>query len=139
MYESGELAQLLWVEMPDDPPEVAPAGAEAGGPVSAPLSVENRLGGWAVAAAGAAVQHDAPASAPRSNGRVPSLPPGPSMPRPLLTLGWITRPRPLLERFRAEFGDTFTFRLPHETTWVMLSNPEDVKTVFKGDPRLLHA
>jgi cytochrome P450 len=61
------------------------------------------------------------------------------MPGPLLTLGWITRPLPLLERFRAEFGDTFTFRLPHETTWVMLSNPEDVQTVFKGDPRLLHA
>src|SRR3954449_13321626 len=61
------------------------------------------------------------------------------MPGPLLTLGWITRPLPLLERFRAEFGDTFTFRLPHETTWVMLSDPEDVKTVFKGDPRLLHA
>ena len=69
----------------------------------------------------------------------PSLPAGPAMPGPLLTLGWITRPLPLLERFRAEFGTTFTFTLPHETTWVMLSDPEDVKTVFKGDPRLLHA
>lgn len=37
MYESGELAQLLGVEQPDDEPQ--PASAEA-----APLSIENRLG-----------------------------------------------------------------------------------------------
>src|SRR3954470_8883262 len=67
------------------------------------------------------------------------LPPGPSLPAPLLTLGWIARPLPLLERWRAQYGDTFTLSLPHETTWVMLTDPEDVKTVFKGDPRLLHA
>src|SRR3954469_7183129 len=41
MYESGELAQVLKVERPDDAPEVAPAGAD---PAPAPLSVENRLG-----------------------------------------------------------------------------------------------
>src|SRR4051794_4752515 len=67
------------------------------------------------------------------------LPPGPSLPAPLLTLGWIARPLPLLERWRAQFGDTLTLSLPHETTWVMLTDPEDVETVFKGDPRLLHA
>ena len=44
MYESGELAQVLQVETPGDAPDVAPAGAGEGGPVSAPLSVENRLG-----------------------------------------------------------------------------------------------
>ena len=37
MYETGELAQLLGVEQPDEAP--APAQAEA-----APLSIENRLG-----------------------------------------------------------------------------------------------
>src|SRR4051794_3569867 len=41
MYESGELAQVLKVEMPDAAPEAAPAGAD---PAPAPLSVENRLG-----------------------------------------------------------------------------------------------
>jgi monothiol glutaredoxin len=44
MYESGELAQVLKVEQPAEAPAVAPAGAGEGGPVSAPLSVENRLG-----------------------------------------------------------------------------------------------
>ncbi len=38
MYESGELAELLGVEQPDD----EPAAAEPQG--SAPLSIENRLG-----------------------------------------------------------------------------------------------
>ena len=39
MYESGELAQLLGVEQPDEAPQ--PASAEA---QPAPLSIENRLG-----------------------------------------------------------------------------------------------
>jgi cytochrome P450 family 135 len=33
----------------------------------------------------------------------------------------------------------FTIRLPHEGTWVFVSEPEAVKQVFTGDPRLLHA
>src|SRR3954471_11494193 len=40
MYESGELAQTLGVEVPDDAPENAPAGAD---PAPAPLGIENRL------------------------------------------------------------------------------------------------
>lgn len=39
MYESGELAELLGVEQPDDEPAQAASPAE-----SAPLSIENRLG-----------------------------------------------------------------------------------------------
>jgi monothiol glutaredoxin len=41
MYESGELAQTLGVEAPEQAPEHAPAGAD---PAPAPLGVENRLG-----------------------------------------------------------------------------------------------
>jgi cytochrome P450 len=33
----------------------------------------------------------------------------------------------------------FSYRLAHEGTWVFLSDPEDIKQVFTGDPRLLHA
>jgi cytochrome P450 len=33
----------------------------------------------------------------------------------------------------------FTYRLAHEGTWVFVSNPEAIKQVFTGDPRLLHA
>lgn len=41
LYESGELAEVLNVEQPDDAPEAAPAGAA---PVAAPLGIENLLG-----------------------------------------------------------------------------------------------
>lgn len=75
------------------------------------------------------------ASAPAA---VPSLPPGPGG-GPLLSLGWIFRPLPLLERWRREYGDTFTVKIAQEPPWVVLSDPEDVKTVFTGDPRILHA
>ena len=41
MYESGELAEVLKVDQPDEAPEAAPAGAP---PAPAPLGIENRLG-----------------------------------------------------------------------------------------------
>src|SRR3954469_14758876 len=68
-----------------------------------------------------------------------SLPPGPRQPRALQTLGWITRPMPFMERCRERYGDAFTLRIAHEGEWVFLSDPEAVKQVFTGDPRLMHA
>jgi cytochrome P450 len=56
-----------------------------------------------------------------------------------MLLGWYFRPLPMLERARRRYGDTFTLRIPGEPPWVVLADPEDVKTVFRGDPRLLHA
>jgi cytochrome P450 len=70
---------------------------------------------------------------------VTALPPGPRYPRPLQTLGWVTRVGPFLQRCRDRYGDTFTLRIAQEGTWVMLSDPEDVRKVFTGDPRVLHA
>ena len=40
MYETGELAETLGVEAPDEAPDEVPAGAD---PVAAPLGIENRL------------------------------------------------------------------------------------------------
>jgi cytochrome P450 len=40
---------------------------------------------------------------------------------------------------RDRYGETFRYRLANENDWVFLSNPEHVKEVFRGDPRLLHA
>jgi cytochrome P450 family 135 len=40
---------------------------------------------------------------------------------------------------RDTYGDTFTYRLANEDPWVFLTDPEHVKQVFTGDPRLLHA
>jgi cytochrome P450 len=37
------------------------------------------------------------------------------------------------------YGDMFTLRITHEGTWVFISDPDAVKQVFTGDPRLLHA
>jgi cytochrome P450 len=45
----------------------------------------------------------------------------------------------MLSQCAARFGETFTLRIVHEGTWVMLSNPEHVKQVFTGDPRVFHA
>jgi cytochrome P450 len=44
-----------------------------------------------------------------------------------------------MERCRARFGDAFTLRLSGDQTFVFLSDPEDVKTAFTGDPRMLRA
>jgi cytochrome P450 len=52
---------------------------------------------------------------------------------------WWRRPLPTLEQCQARYGDMFTLRLPHEGTWVFVSDPEAVKQVFTGDPNLLHA
>ena len=67
------------------------------------------------------------------------LPPGPKLPVPVQTLGWITRPGPFMERCRERYGDTFTLRIANEDTWVMFSDPAAVKQIFTGDPKLLHA
>ena len=69
----------------------------------------------------------------------PALPPGPRLPRPAQTLGWVTRPGPFLAKARKRYGDTFSVKIAQEGNWVMLTDPEDVQTVFTGDPRLLHA
>ena len=37
------------------------------------------------------------------------------------------------------YGDMFTFQIAYEGTWVMLADPEAVKQVFTGDPRVFHA
>jgi cytochrome P450 family 135 len=61
------------------------------------------------------------------------------MPRALQTAIWFRRAQWMMGECRKRFGETFSLRIAHEGTWVMLSNPEDVKAVFTGDPHLLHA
>lgn len=61
------------------------------------------------------------------------LPPGPRAPRLLQSMRWTREPLPFLEECRDRYGDTFTLRLRHLGTWVLLSDPEDVKRVFSTD------
>jgi cytochrome P450 family 135 len=67
------------------------------------------------------------------------LPPGPRMPVPLQTLGWLMRPLPLLDRCRERYGDIFTLRIRNEAAWVFLADPEHIKQVFVGSPEQLRA
>jgi cytochrome P450 len=69
----------------------------------------------------------------------PELPPGPDWSILKSTQRWWRRPLPTLDECHARYGDMFTYRLAHEGTWVFLSDPEAIKQVFTGDPRLLHA
>ncbi|HLI31488.1 MAG TPA: cytochrome P450 [Solirubrobacteraceae bacterium] len=68
-----------------------------------------------------------------------ALPPGPQLPRALQTAIWMRRAQGLLAWSRRRYGDTFTLRIAHEGTWVVTCNLEAVKSVFTGDPRILHA
>jgi cytochrome P450/chorismate mutase len=61
------------------------------------------------------------------------LPPGPDEPEIVQSMRWAREPLPMLEECRERFGDTFTLRLRHLGTWVVLSDPEDVKRVFSTD------
>jgi cytochrome P450 len=61
------------------------------------------------------------------------------MPVALQTAIWARHAQWMLSQCAARFGETFTLRIVHEGTWVMLSNPEHVRQVFTGDPRVFHA
>jgi cytochrome P450 len=71
--------------------------------------------------------------------RAPSLPPGPRAPRAFQTARWIARPAAFLNDAARRYGDMFTLKIANEGTWVFISEPDAVKQVFTGDPRLLHA
>ena len=66
------------------------------------------------------------------------LPPGPSAPTAIQTLGWWARTIPFLEGARAKYGPTFTIRLLGQAPFVMVSDPADIKTVFTAPADVLH-
>src|SRR5256714_14569872 len=49
-----------------------------------------------------------------------------------------TRPLASLERARARYGRRFTVRIPLSPPMVMLSDPAEVKEVFRAPPEVLH-
>jgi cytochrome P450 family 135 len=65
------------------------------------------------------------------------LPPGPRMPSALQAVGWTWRSLPFMERCRRRYGDIFTLRIRHGGTWVLLSDPEDIRRVFTAAPASL--
>jgi cytochrome P450 len=67
-----------------------------------------------------------------------ALPPGPRLPKTVQTIGWWTRSGPFFERCRARYGKRFTVRLLSSPPFVHLSDPDEVKEVFKAPPEVLH-
>lgn len=61
------------------------------------------------------------------------LPPGPEISTEEQSARWASEPLPFLAECRERYGDSFTLRLRHLGTWVVLSDPEDVKRVFSTD------
>ncbi|HEY5976446.1 MAG TPA: cytochrome P450 [Solirubrobacterales bacterium] len=84
--------------------------------------------------AAATIEEGPPAAA-----ATPGLPPGPRMGRVLQTAIWSRRAQWMLEQSRARFGPMFTLDIAYEDTWVVLADPELVKQVFTGDPKVFHA
>src|SRR5687768_5526938 len=85
-----------------------------------------------------------PARPPKMESRLPhdqhpSLPPGPHTPGAWQLLHYSHSPLQFLERCAARHGDPFTVRWAGYGTFVMLSSPEAVRDVFRGDPHALHS
>ncbi len=80
-------------------------------------------------------------TAPRPVIRAPErgLPPGPRLPKTIQTAIWSRQARRMLYACQDRYGDMFTVRIAYEGTWVMLADPEAIKQVFTGDPKVFHA
>jgi cytochrome P450 len=66
------------------------------------------------------------------------LPPGPPYPSLIQGIGLWTRPLAYLERCRARYGKRFTIRFPAAPPFVILSDPDQIKEVFRAPPEVLH-
>jgi cytochrome P450 len=73
------------------------------------------------------------------------LPPGPRSPRFVQTLQWLRGSHRLMDRCHRRYGDIFTLRMlpvaiagpgapANAGEWVLLADPEAVRTVFSADP-----
>jgi cytochrome P450 family 135 len=78
-------------------------------------------------------------AAPTTRRSIPGLPPRPRMSRALQTAIWSRQAQWMLEQCRSRFGPIFRLNIANEGTWVIVSDPEVVKDVFTGDPRVFHA
>jgi cytochrome P450 len=61
------------------------------------------------------------------------------MSRAIQTAIWARKAQWLLAQGRARFGPMFTLEVAYEGTWVIVSDPELIKQVFTGDPKVFHA
>jgi cytochrome P450 len=67
------------------------------------------------------------------------LPPGPRSPAAWQLIRYSHSPLPFLESCARRYGDPFTVRWAGYGRFVMLSSPDAVRDVFRGDPHALHS
>jgi cytochrome P450 family 138 len=70
---------------------------------------------------------------------IDGVPPGPTTPMLMQTLGMLTRQRPFLERLRRRHGNMFSINILSLGPMVVLADPELIKHTFMADPKVLHA
>jgi cytochrome P450 len=68
-----------------------------------------------------------------------TMPPGPPLPAGVQTALMLRWWGPCALAFHRRYGDVFTVSLAGFGKGVYLANPDDIKTVFAGDPRIFHA
>jgi cytochrome P450 len=61
------------------------------------------------------------------------------MHRVVQTAIWSRRAQWMLEQCRARLGPMFALKIAYEGDWVIVSDPELIKQVFTGDPKVFHA
>src|SRR5436305_689674 len=75
---------------------------------------------------------------PSRRGRRRQLPPGPRIPGALQLVATWKRPSASLARLRQQYGKRITVQLPFQPPFVILSDPEEIKELFKAPPDVLH-
>src|SRR5882672_1318752 len=68
-----------------------------------------------------------------------ALPPGPRSPAWWQLVRFAGDPIGLLDECHRRYGDAFTLHVAGNGRFVMLSDPEAVREVFRGDPDVLHS
>jgi cytochrome P450 len=61
------------------------------------------------------------------------------MPRPVQTAIWARQAQWFLSQSRRRFGAIFTLDIAYEGQWTVLADPDLIKQVFTGDPKVFHA
>src|SRR6059036_559318 len=68
-----------------------------------------------------------------------SLPPGPHLPRLLLTLGFVVSPARFLDACRRRYGDVVWLSTAFDAGFVMVFDPDVLRAVFHAPPDRLRA
>jgi len=67
------------------------------------------------------------------------LPPGPPLPGLAQAALFALNPLGFLRSCQRRYGDCITLRMPRFGTYLYLADPDDIRTVFRGDPETYHA